>query len=621
MGPQKKKADFWAGGSIPMPLREDLLTPIAGENPSGMDLRHDTKLLIHDKIKEARRQDDNLAQGDWQEERKTANFPLVVKIAQDALATVSKDLQVAAWLTEGLLQTEGFGGLRAGIGLCQSLLTDFWDTVYPVIEDGDRELRATPLTWIGSKLDFPLKSSPITAAGYSFLVYKDSRVVGYEDQVKTDKERAARAKVIAGGKIAPEVFDKAFADTPKAFYLKAEKDLDSSLEAVNSLDKFCDERFEDDAPSFGKLKDALTEVRQVVHSLLQKKREKEPDPVEPDPVVESADAGQGGEEGADGALVPSGGMAAFSSAEPSDRRQAVASIAGAASFLRKREPFSPAPYLLLRGLRWGELRTGSHLGDSTLLEAPPTELRQQIKRLALNKKWSELLEAGEQAMALPCSRGWLDLQRLSVAACTALGDEYQPIATAIQSELRALLNDVPELLDATLLDDTPAANVETKLWLHSLSAPQQPAQPAEDESAASIPAYQNGTPTWLAPAADAYVLAKEALAAGQEEKAFSIMRSAIAGQRSGRNRFRRMMQLAELAMAAGKDPIAQPLLEDIAATIENHKLDAWEDPQTVASYLSMLMRNSKKIQASSGEKQKLFERICRLDPVQALSAG
>ena len=226
-----------------------------------------------------------------------------------------------------------------------------------------------------------------------------------------------------------------------------------------------------------------------------------------------------------------------------------------------------------------------------------------------------------QAMTLPCGRAWLDLQRLSVAACTALGPEYEPIATAIQSELRALLNDLPELLDATLLDDTPAANVETKQWLQHLSTPQKSATPAEEEAASDPPAELNGTPTWLTQAADSYVLAKEALAAGQEEKAFSIMRAAIARQRSGRSRFRRTMQLAELAVSAGKDTIAQPLLEDIAATIENHKLDAWEDPETVAGYLSMLMRNSKKIQGSSSEKQKLFERICRLDPVQALSAG
>jgi type VI secretion system protein ImpA len=343
--------------------------------------------------------------------------------------------------------------------------------------------------------------------------------------------------------------------------------------------------------------------------------------VEPDPVVEAAaEGGEGGAEGAEGGAIPAAGFAGFGTAEPADRRQAVAGVAGAAAFLRKKEPLSPAPYLLLRGLRWGELRTGSRLSDTTLLEAPPTELRQQIKRLALNKKWSDLLEAGEQAMTLPCGRAWLDLQRLSVAACTALGPEYEPIATAIQSELRALLNDLPELLDATLLDDTPAANAETKLWLHQLSTPKQTVQSAEDEGSPTVPAELNGTPTWLTQAADAYVLAKEALAAGQEEKAFSIMRAAIARQRSGRNRFRRTMQLAELAISAGKDSIAQPLLEDIAATIENHKLDAWEDPEAVAGYLSMLMRTSKKIQGSSGEKQKLFERICRLDPVQALSA-
>src|SRR5271154_422753 len=124
-----------------MPLREDILTPIPGENPSGIDLRHDTKLLIHDKIKEARRQDDDLAQGAWQSERKTANYPLVIKLAQDTLATVSKDLQLAAWLTEALLATEQYAGLFRGLTLCNGLLANFWETVYPVVEDGDRELR------------------------------------------------------------------------------------------------------------------------------------------------------------------------------------------------------------------------------------------------------------------------------------------------------------------------------------------------------------------------------------------------------------------------------------------------------------------------------------------------
>ena len=85
-----------------MPLREDILVAIPGENPSGADLRYDTKLLVLDKLKEARRQDDDAEQGAWQSERKTANWPLTLKLAQETLATTSKNLQVAAYLTEAL---------------------------------------------------------------------------------------------------------------------------------------------------------------------------------------------------------------------------------------------------------------------------------------------------------------------------------------------------------------------------------------------------------------------------------------------------------------------------------------------------------------------------------------
>jgi type VI secretion system protein ImpA len=603
-----------------MLLREDILAPIAGENPSGIDLRYDTKLLIYDKIREARRQDDGLAQGDWQSERKTANYPLVIKLSQDTLATVSKDLQLAAWLTEGLLAMEHYAGLCQGLTLCNSLLASFWEAVYPVIEDGDRELRAKPLSWLGSMLDVPLRSAPLVSEGYSWFVYEDSRKVGFEDQAKTDKERKNRAKLIEEGKIAPEVFDKAFADTPKAFYLKAEKDLDKCLETLASLEKFCDEKFEDDAPAFGKLKTGLTDVRHTVHSLLNKKREKEPDPVEEVPVVEAVQAEAATQD--DGAVpAPSSSVSAILMAEPGDLRQAVASIAAGAAFLRKREPLSPAPYLILRGLRWGELRTVSRLGDSTLLEAPPTELRQKVKRLALANRWGDLLDACEDAMGLPCSRAWLDLQRFSVAACSALGAEYQPIATAIQSELRALLKDLPVLLEATLLDDTPAANPETKAWLRHLQDPPSVAVGMDGEGDSPAPASRNGTPSWLTQSADPYVMAKDALAAGHEDKAFAIMRGEIARQRSGRGRFRRTMQLIELVVSSGKDAIAQPLLDDVTAMIENHKLDAWEEPEQVATDLLTLMRNSKKIQGSAGDKQKMFERICRLDPVQALSVG
>ena len=39
----------------------------------------------------------------------------------------------------------------------------------------------------------------------------------------------------------------------------------------------------------------------------------------------------------------------------------------------------------------------------------------------------------------------------------------------------------------------------------------------------------------------------------------------------------------------------------------------------VAKALVMIMKHSARLQEDESEKYKLFERICRLDPVQALS--
>jgi type VI secretion system protein ImpA len=608
-----------------MPLRDDLLTPIPGENPSGSDLRYNNKVPIYDQVKEARRQDDDLAQGDWQHERKVADYAKVINLTQDALASKSKDLQLAAWFTDASLRTQGFAGLADGLKLCHGLVYNFWDTLNPPLEDGDEEPRMAHLEWIGSALEVPLKSVGLNRDGHNWLKYKESRTLGYEDQVKADKDKKLRAQRIAEGKLAPEAFDKSFVETPKAFYLQSEKELDQCLKTLGELDELCGEKFTSSRPTFRKLHTALNEVRHVVHALLEKKRETEPDPVEEVPAAASAEgAAVDGAPAALGTAAPSTiSFSVLTSSEPADRREAIASVAKVAAFLRKREPLSPAPYLMMRGLRWGELRSTPNLADSTLLEAPPTELRQHLKRLALGKKWNELLEAAENTMSLPCSRGWLDLQRLVVGACSALGSDYDAIATAITSELRALLNDVPQLLDVSLLDDTPAANTETRAWLQQLNETPAIAVPSGTESASAEAASSNGhrPSSWLEKAADPYIQAKEAQKGGLHERAFEIMRREIARQTSGRGRFERTIQLVELCVGAGKEAIAQPLLEDIAAAIEIHKLDDWEDKKMVAGVLMTLMTTSKKIQGSASEKQKLFERICRLDPVRALNAG
>jgi type VI secretion system protein ImpA len=600
-----------------MPFPDELLNPIEGPNPSGANLRYDP---VYDKIKEARREEAQPPPGMTEQDRKVSDNAQVIRLTTELLTTKTKDLQLAAWLTEAMLKQKGFGGLRDGLALCCGLVEKFWDTLYPEIEDGDAESRGAPLGFVGVKLDIPLKLIPVVEkAKYGVVDYQQSREVGYEDQIKGDEAKKKRAAQIKEGKLAPELFDKAFEETPKKFYAQAEKDLDGCLENLERLKKSCDEKFGDEGPTFRPLQSAVEASRHVIHGFLQKKREKEPDPVEPVAVAEAAPGTEGQVAATEGGTPVRTGVliSVDGSSEPADRVEAIKKVAEAAAYLRRREPQSPASYLMLRGLRWGELRAAIEQADPTKLEAPPTELRRHLKKLLLDKKYEQLLDAAESAMALPCSRAWLDMQRFVVEACEALGSGYEAIARAIRSELKALVTDIPQLLDATLMDETPAANAETRAWLVSLS--QAPAAGPSMDGVGAKTASSNGLGSrWPGQPTDAYVAAMQALREGQERKAFEILQQDIARKRSGRERFRRRMQLIEICASTNKTNVAQPILDDLAAAIENHKLDEWEDPGLVASALATLMKMSVKIQADKAAQQKLFERICRLDPAQAL---
>ena len=199
-----------------MPLRDDLLNPVPGENPSGENLRY---AAIYDKIKEARREEDDAPQGEWQHERKTADYALVIKLAGEALATKSKDLQLAVWLVEALFKTESFDGLRAGLNLIRGLIENFWDGLYPEIDEGDLELRAAPLDWLSSRQDMALRSLPITKPGTTWYQYKEARAVGYEADAAADpSKQESRDAAIADGKITGEEWDQAFKASPKSYY-------------------------------------------------------------------------------------------------------------------------------------------------------------------------------------------------------------------------------------------------------------------------------------------------------------------------------------------------------------------------------------------------------------------
>jgi type VI secretion system protein ImpA len=615
-----------------MPLRNDLLNPISEDKPSGENLRY---APIYEKIKEARREDDDAPQGLWQRERKVADWVLTVKLISETLATKTKDLQLVAWLVEAMLKREGIAGLRETIDLARGMLETFWDTLYPELEDDDVELRVGPLQWVGDRLEVSVKRTGITKSGFSWFQYKESRAIGTEESANTNEKKVKRAADIAEGKIPQEDFDKAFDESPKSYYVNLIATFDGTTESIRSFKEVCDQRFGDMSPNFGTLERALEEVRQTVHILLQKKREKEPDaPVEaapepepePEPELSPASVSVGNSAAAAPALAPVPARRALS-AEPADRDDAIARIVACAKYLRQKEPFNPAPYLMLRGLRWGELRAGGESINQTLLVAPSSEIRQNLKKASLESNWTETLETAETAMGMECGRGWIDLQRYAVRACYQLGVNFYPLRLAILSGLQALLKDYPQILQMTMMDDTPTANAETMTWINQEVAPPPPEPPpppppAPEPAYSAPPVFQSSSNSQpgVEELPDAFELAMKAARSGRANEGIELLMREMTSERSGRGRFQRKSQLAQLCVSSGHQTIAFPILQDLAGEIERRKLEDWEEPEMVAHPLAMLYKCLDR-EAAPDDRQKLYAWICRLDPLQALNVS
>ncbi|HKW48146.1 MAG TPA: type VI secretion system protein TssA [Gemmatimonadaceae bacterium] len=587
-----------------MSLRDELLTPIPGSNPAGVELRSDP---VYDKIKFARREDDDMPQGGWTAERKTADWSQVIKLTKDAIATKSKDLQLAVWMAEAMLAREGLAGFRSALDTIVGLLEQHWEHLYPEIDDGDSEARANTLGSLGgAKMAVRVRRVPLDKAGHDLGQIQQANRVPTEIDAANDSTKAElRQSLVAEGRATPEEIESGFRATPKPWLKALVADIDGALVLLQNLDEISAERFPDEGPSYRDIREALEEVQRTSKQLLKRKLELDPDPVE---VVGGTDL-TAPVSVPEGVVLPAS-VGAQLSAIPTSREDAASRIAVSAKYLRQSDPTNPAAYLLLRGFRWGELRASGTSPDPRLLEAPATATRTQLKVLLLDSKWEGLLEACEGVMATPQGRGWIDLQRYALTACEQLGAEFQIVAAALKGALRSLLADIPGLLDMTLMDDTPTANAETRKWLGGVLEA-EPAKSASEEGAEDV------APEPLRPRGGRNAALAE-VRAGRTDRAIALLMREAASEKTKRGRFLVQTELASIMVDGGHHIVAQPILEELMGSIEGHKLEDWESGDVVARPLALLYQCLERVDGDPSTRQALYLRICRLDPVQAI---
>ncbi len=345
-----------------------LLAPIDGDNPAGESLRYDNTYEV---IKEARREDEVLAQGDWARDLKVADWPKVIQTATQALSKKSKDLQLAAWLIEGLgknAKLDRWAGLRDGLHLVRMLLENFWENIHPEIDPEDDESPLAPrgnvIAAMDARLSDVLKEFPLTAgAQYSYLQYQDSKqfdipedlsALGFDEQ---EKLSALKAQAEKENRITGDLWRKAKAATSRDFIEARLSLINECWDQMQALDATMDEKFARETPGLGALKKSLDEVRTLVELLAKEKRAAEPRDNEVAEVCDGETDGEGQSLG-----IASGG-GAISGGAIRNRQEALKRLSEIANFFRQSEPHSPVSYAVQRAVKWGNMPLDEWLAD------------------------------------------------------------------------------------------------------------------------------------------------------------------------------------------------------------------------------------------------------------------
>ena len=323
-----------------------LLAPIPGDKPAGESQQYSG---LYDEIREARRADDTLAKGDWEHEPKVADWPKVVDLATSALATRTKDLQIAGWLTEALAYLHGFRGVRDGLKVVRGLHEQYWDQLYPEIDDGNLDGRANALSAMDTRLEFPLKTIPLTKSGsdfdFSFIQWEESTKFDIPDNLDTldsdavERFNALRAEAEAAHKTTSDQWRKAKDATRRVFYEETFAVINECWDEFQALDRVMDEKFGNQTPGLGTLKKSLDSIRTVVEKIVREKRILEPDPADGEAAAgpsSDADAGAG-------------------SGPLKGRAEALRQLAEVAQYFQRTEPHSPVAYLVQRAIKWGQM--------------------------------------------------------------------------------------------------------------------------------------------------------------------------------------------------------------------------------------------------------------------------
>ena len=313
---------------------EGLLNPIPGDEPAGSAPPFVLKEFLDQARKEINPAEYDPSDPTRPTEFKRADWQGIIEKAGEALRDSSKDLMLAARLSEALARRHGFAGLRDGLRLLRRMVEQCWDRLRPLVEEpDDLEARAAPFNWLddsdrGSRFPVTVRCLPILSG--------ETGALGWLDW----------PQITAGkGPVTAEVFEKAVVLASREHCQAVFDDLGEACAEMEALTTALAGPMGEHAPGLSTLRRAMLECHALARMILERKGPAPAAAAEP----EAGDAGDGS------AAAPGGDSGGFTERTVRSRAQIYQRLAESADALQQIEPHSPVPYVIRWAVSMGGL--------------------------------------------------------------------------------------------------------------------------------------------------------------------------------------------------------------------------------------------------------------------------
>jgi type VI secretion system protein ImpA len=324
-----------------------LLAPIAGEAPCGADLREDFSpqspyYRLRDARGEARAAERTADADTAAEGPPPLQWRTVRDLALKALGEKAKDLEIAAWLTESLVRSDGLGGLAAGARLMAGLVQRYWENgLYPQADEEGVATRVAPVTGLNGEggdgtLIQPLRKLTLfrraDGSALAYWQYEQAR------EVQGIGDAARRQARLDAGVLPLEQVEQDARAAGAARFGALRTGMRAAQAAWQELTEALDAVAGVDAPPTSRVRDLLEQIAAVIAAHA---------PPEASASAEAAEAVDG---------PPANGAAAARLPPATETREGMlAELDRIAAFFRRTEPHSPLAYTIEEAARRGRM--------------------------------------------------------------------------------------------------------------------------------------------------------------------------------------------------------------------------------------------------------------------------